>query len=52
MNKIAVKKYCAVIEMWSRKFDTYEIAFELDLAEALVAKWVANYRDIARGEAA
>lgn len=32
--------------MWLSKFDTSEIAGQLGLPECLVARWVANFRDL------
>jgi hypothetical protein len=41
-----LKKYQRVIAMWLSKYDTSEIARDLDLPEWLVARWVANFRDM------
>jgi hypothetical protein len=35
-----------VISFWLSRFDTAEIAQRLDLPEWLVARWVANFRDM------
>lgn len=42
----SLKKYREVISMWLSRFDTCEIALQLDLPECLVASWVANFRDL------
>lgn len=39
-------RYADVLAMWTSKFDTSEIAGTLALPECLVAKWIANYRDL------
>jgi hypothetical protein len=49
MNQVSreqLKKYRDVISMWLSKFDTAEIAAEKKLPEWLVARWVANFRDM------
>lgn len=45
-NSQVLRHYASVIELWRRRFDTAEIAAELELDEGLVVKWVANFRDL------
>lgn len=47
-----LKKYGRVIALWLAKFDTFEIAAEVDLPECLVAAWVPNFRDMTAKAAA
>jgi transposase-like protein len=44
-ERIALKRYAQVIALWTSRFDTAEIAARLDVPEAIVARWVANFRD-------
>jgi hypothetical protein len=46
ISREQLKKYQRVISMWLSKYDTAEIAAELDLPEWLVGRWVANFRDM------
>lgn len=46
VSRSQLKKYQRVIAMWLSKYDTSEIARDLDLPEWLVARWVANFRDM------
>lgn len=41
-----LRHYHRAIAMWLSKFDTMEIAGDLGLPESLVARWVANFRDV------
>lgn len=43
-----MKQYATVIQMWAARYNTAEIAAHLDIEEYLVARWIANYREIAR----
>lgn len=43
-----LKRYAEAIAMWSARFDTSEIAAKLGLSESIVARWVANFRDVVR----
>lgn len=47
-ERAALKQYADVIGLWCSRFDTAEIAERTGLAEHLVAKWVANFRDQTR----
>lgn len=47
-EKSFLKHYSTAISMWMAKFDTQSIALRLDVPESVVAKWVANFRDLAR----
>lgn len=46
VSRDQLKKYRDVISLWLSKFDTQEIANETKLPECLVARWVANFRDM------
>jgi hypothetical protein len=46
VSRDQLKKYRNVISMWLSRFDTAEIACDQDLPEWLVARWVANFRDM------
>lgn len=46
VSRAQLKKYREVISFWLSRFDTAEIACQLDLPEWLVARWVANFRDM------
>lgn len=52
VSREQLKKYREVISMWLSKFDTAEIAADQGLPEWLVARWVANFRDMTVGVAA
>ncbi len=45
-GRAAQRRYAEVIGMWAAKFDTSEIAAQINLPEAEVARWVANYQDV------
>lgn len=47
----ALKRYAEAVSLWRARFDTAEIARRLDLPEATVARWVANFREMARAPA-
>jgi hypothetical protein len=47
-EKAFLKHYSTAISMWTARFDTFEIAERLGIPEAVVAKWVANFRELAR----
>lgn len=47
-EKAMLRHYSTAISMWLARFDTYAIGRRLDVPEAVVAKWVANFRDLAR----
>jgi hypothetical protein len=46
ISRAQLKRYREVISMWLSKYDTAEIARELNLPEWLAARWVANFRDL------
>ncbi|WP_407155198.1 hypothetical protein [Bradyrhizobium sp. STM 3557] len=46
VSRAQLRKYREVIAWWLSRFDTAEIAERLDLPEHLVARWVANFRDV------
>lgn len=46
VSREQLKKYQRVITMWLSKYDTAEIAHDTSLPEWLVARWVANFRDM------
>jgi hypothetical protein len=48
VSRADLRKYADVIRFWNAKFDTQSIAERLDLPEWLVARWVANFRDMVR----
>ena len=48
VTRNALWKYAEVVSMWRARFDTYQIAVTLDLPEHLVARWVANFREMLR----
>ncbi len=52
VSREQLKKYRTVISLWLSRYDTNEIAIETGLPEWLVARWVANFRDMAREVAA
>lgn len=52
VSRAQLKKYREVISLWLSKFDTNEIALQTNLPEHLVAKCVANFRDMTIGAAA
>lgn len=52
VSRNQLKLYREVITMWLAKFDTLDIATALKLPEPTVARWVANFRDLAVGAAA
>lgn len=52
VSRDQLKRYREVISLWLSKYDTAEIAKQLDLPEYLVANWVANFRDVAMRTAA
>lgn len=43
-----LKRYAQAIDLWARRFDTAEIAEILTIDEAVVARWVANFREQTR----
>lgn len=45
-----LKAYAEAIALWCAKFDTAEIGSRLGVPEAMVAMWVANFRDVVRAE--
>lgn len=45
-HKEKIKHYAEAVSMWNARFDTAEIAAQLGVKECLVARWIANYRDI------
>ncbi len=50
-SRTQLRKYSEVISLWCARFDTQSISRRVDLPEWLVAKWVANFRELARGAA-
>lgn len=48
-GRAAQRRYAEVISMWVSKFNTAEIAEQLDLKEPQVARWVANYQNLMHG---
>lgn len=50
-SRAQIRKYRDVIALWLAAFDTQSIADRLALPEHLVARWVANFRDVMRSEA-
>lgn len=51
-SRTQLKAYAEAIAMWGARFDTAEIAARLGLAEHVVARWVANFRDVVMAETA
>jgi hypothetical protein len=49
VSRQQLRRYAEVLSMWHARFDTAEIAGRLQLPEGLVARWVANYRDLMHG---
>lgn len=47
-----LRRYADVIALWIARYDTSEIAAQLDLPESTVANWIANFRDVTRAEVA
>lgn len=47
-DRAHLKAYAEAIAMWCARFDTAEIACHLGIPEAMIALWVANYRDLMR----
>ncbi|MFX8883383.1 hypothetical protein ABTM86_19430 [Acinetobacter baumannii] len=48
ISRAQLKRYREAISMWlNNRYDTMDIATELELPESLVARWVANFRDLA-----
>jgi hypothetical protein len=45
-GRTQIKSYAQVVALWSARYDTAEIAKLLDLPECIVARWVANFRDL------
>lgn len=45
-SRAQLKRYRDVISLWLSKYDTWEISQQTKLPESLVAKWVANFRDM------
>lgn len=43
-----LRKYRDVIALWLARFDTQSIALRLDVPEHVVARWVANFREMTR----
>lgn len=48
LTKSDLVKYADCVRFWQRGFDTNSIAKHLDLAEHVVANWIANFRDMGR----
>lgn len=48
ISRHRLRRYRDVVSLWLSKFDTFEIAKETGLPESLVARWVANFRDLSR----
>lgn len=46
-----LRKYGDVIRFWLARFDTQAIAERTGVPEFIVARWVANFRDMVRGAA-
>lgn len=46
-----LRKYREVVALWCARFDTQSIADRTKLPEYLVARWVANFRDMVRSAA-
>lgn len=47
-EKQILKRYATVIGLWRARLDTCEIAKRTGVPEHVVAKWIANFRDLAR----
>lgn len=47
-DRTHLKAYAEAIALWCARFDTAEIAGRLGVPEAMVAMWVANFRDVVR----
>lgn len=43
-----LSRYAEVVHLWRAKFDTQQIADMVGLPEHLVARWVANFRELLR----
>ena len=46
VSREQLKKYREVISLWLSRYDTSEIGHLTELPEWLVARWVANFRDM------
>ncbi|NEV79499.1 hypothetical protein DYI24_20905 [Rhodopseudomonas sp. BR0C11] len=46
-SKNLLKRYGDVIALWIARYDTAEISHLLAVPEHTVARWIANFRDLA-----
>ncbi len=46
ISRAQLKRYQEVIAMWLSRYDTMDIALTVGLPESVVARWVANFRDL------
>lgn len=44
----SLKLYADVITFWRAKYNTAEIAAHFEIPEHVVARWVANFREVTR----
>lgn len=49
---IQLRQYATAIDMWTRRYDTADIANHIGVCEATVERWVHNFREQARGAVA
>lgn len=47
-ERASLRRYAEAIALWNARFDTAAIAERLNVAESIVARWVANFREQAR----
>ena len=44
------KKYALALRLWSRRFNTVEIAAHLGEEEYIVCRWISHWRELSRSE--
>jgi hypothetical protein len=49
VSRTQLRRYAEALAMWHSRFDTSEIAGQLQLPESLISTWIANYRDLMHG---
>lgn len=43
-----MKQYATVIQMWTERYNTAEIAAHTEIEEHIVHRWITSYREIMR----